>query len=205
MARNSYNSFFKCSWGILLFAIIFCVPSVLYAHNQWDSYHKHDDKGGSKGNNKYFIDNSGHGKKGKPKKEKSPKKYIHDLSLHQKIVITSQDITNARAFGKPVEKDLGTFCAKTDKKDRHIKVTVSTGQGDFKLKGTRGLKDVPYNLSLNSQSVRYGKKLNFKALGDNSPYSCSYPEHIKMKIDAGQLKNIKAGAYDLSLYLQSDK
>ncbi|MDC0535924.1 hypothetical protein OAO18_08975 [Francisellaceae bacterium] len=126
---------------------------------------------------------------------------LNTLNLNSNIVISAQDVTDAKVDGVDKTFDLGTFCTYTNDLDKTMQLTATNNEGGFIMKGQNGLGDVDYNVKFNSQNVKYGEALNFKQQGDNNHVDCNNPEKIEVTVDAAKLAAAKAGTYDVSLNL----
>ncbi|MDC0535824.1 hypothetical protein OAO18_08460 [Francisellaceae bacterium] len=126
---------------------------------------------------------------------------LNTLKLKNGIVITAQDVTDAKVDGKDKTFDLGSFCTYTNAVNRTLQLTATNNEGSFIMKGQQGIGDVDYTIKFNKQSVKYNEVLNFKPQGDNNHINCNNPENIFVTIDAAKLAAAKAGTYDVSLNL----
>jgi hypothetical protein len=126
---------------------------------------------------------------------------LNTLKLNSDIVITAQDVTDAKVDSKDKTFELGTFCTYTNHKNRMMELTATNREGDFVMKGQKGIGSVDYDLTFNKQKVRYGETLKFKPQGDNNHVDCNNPEEISVTIDAKKLASAKAGTYNVSLNL----
>ena len=126
---------------------------------------------------------------------------LNTLKLNSNIVITAQDVTDAKVDGTDKTFDLGTFCTYTNDANRTMQLTASNNEGGFVMKGQNGVGDVDYAVQFNKQDVKYGEVLKFQPQGDNNHVDCNNPESISVTVDAAKLAAAKAGTYDVSLNL----
>ena len=133
--------------------------------------------------------------------EIKPTNLVNTLSLQEGIVISAEDITNAKANNKAKVIDLGTFCTYTNHPKKQLTVKVTNNENGYNMLGQGGIGKVEYSLSLNGTTLPYAKDHTFTPNGGTNHIDCKTTEAIEMTIPAANLAAAKAGTYDVSFNL----
>lgn len=124
------------------------------------------------------------------------KSILGDLSMTQKIIISSADV----AAGKDKTFELASFCTYTNDKDGKVTIDVSNNEKKFAVVGAKGEGELPYSLTINKTAINYGKNI-LSVDANDLPSGCKTKEAVAMTFKGDDIRNAKSGTYNASLNL----
>ncbi|WP_395947528.1 hypothetical protein [Caedibacter taeniospiralis] len=144
-----------------------------------------------------FKNNSKYFERQATNEKEDPRFVIGNLSLNEKIVISTRMITENTDQVIP----LGTFCA-YQKGHNPFPLRITTNENGFIAKGLNGQGNLPYHILVNKVELNYNQKQMIQT--NNYAFDeCQLYENLAIKFSKYTIQNAKAGRYELSLILQS--